>query len=279
MIVVNDIEQLREELDQLHTELAAQRRRARRGRITAMALGAAVVAASAAGVAYASIPSADNTITACVAKTGGAVRIVDADAGQTCQSTETQVQWGGGMRYIGRWSNIGSRPRDASGYVIIKKGDVVYYDGAPNAFGCTSPKGSWVSVAGAYAYPCLESPQNWAPLALDGTPGAPGKNADVHWANFDATGKLIGSSDGNPVVYNYASYGYVYVQFPGVDASKCSVATSLSSQGGIYAGYSGASGTPYADVYSTYILGGVRQPNGSSTPFKPITITATCAHY
>lgn len=275
---MNDIEQLREELDHVRGDVAAQRRRSRRGRIITLAIGGAVVAASAAGVAYASVPSADNTITACVAKAGGLVRIVDTDAGQTCSSTETQVQWGGGMRYIGTWSNIGSRPK-VNGYPDIHKGDVVYYDGAPNAFGCSTPRGSWVSVAGAYAYPCLEYPQNWAPLALDGAAGAPGKNADVHWANFDATGKLIGSSDASTYVYNSASYGYVYIQFPNLDLTKCSLATNVSSHGGSIAGYSSASGTPFADEYYGYILAGVRQTNGFKTPFQPITVTATCVHY
>lgn len=186
--------------------------------------GLAAVAATTGGViAYASVPSADNTITACVSS-GGLTRIIDTDAGQTCNTSETKVSWGGGMRYIGKWSNIGSRPRGSNGYVIINKGDVVYYDGAPNAFGCTSPRGSWVSVAGSYAYPCLESPQNWAPLALDGKDA---RSAEVHWATISGAGALTGSSDSNAATYPSGT-GYTWVYFPTLDAGKCAVEATVS---------------------------------------------------
>jgi hypothetical protein len=182
--------------------------------------GVAAAAATAGGViAYAAIPSADNTITACVGS-AGVVRIIDTEAGQTCTTSEKQISWGGGMRYIGKWSNIGSRPK-LNGYPIINKGDVVYYDGAPNAFGCTSPRGSWVSVAGSYAYPCLESPQNWAPLALDG------RGSEGHWATVSGTGALTGSSDTNVATYPNST-GSTWVYFPTLDASKCAIEANAS---------------------------------------------------
>ena len=46
----------------------------------------------AAGVAWATIPSADGTITACYNNTNGSLRVIDASAA-TCRSTETALQW------------------------------------------------------------------------------------------------------------------------------------------------------------------------------------------
>ena len=39
------------------------------------------------------IPSADGTITACRHNQSGALRIIDAEAGQTCKASETQLTW------------------------------------------------------------------------------------------------------------------------------------------------------------------------------------------
>lgn len=65
-----------------------------------------VVAASitlfATGVAVAAIPSADGLITACV-RAGGQLRVIDAEAGETCSANETQVEWStGGEDHVHR---------------------------------------------------------------------------------------------------------------------------------------------------------------------------------
>ena len=39
------------------------------------------------------IPSSDGTITACRHNQSGALRIIDAEAGQTCKASETQLTW------------------------------------------------------------------------------------------------------------------------------------------------------------------------------------------
>jgi hypothetical protein len=51
------------------------------------------VAVIGGGIAYASIPGADGTISACYNKTTGQLRVVDADAGQVCKTTENPLQW------------------------------------------------------------------------------------------------------------------------------------------------------------------------------------------
>lgn len=46
------------------------------------------------GVAIADIPSSDDgTITACMLKPGGTIRLIDAEAGATCKKGETKVAW------------------------------------------------------------------------------------------------------------------------------------------------------------------------------------------
>ena len=130
------------------------------------AIAAVVVAGVAGTVVYAdaAVPSADNTITGCYT-TGNPLKVIDTDAGQKCATGETTLSWGGGMRFRGVWKDgPGPACPPAGLYDSTKKGDVIRYEGTINKFGCTSPKGSWVNVAGSYAYPCLEWPQNWAPL-------------------------------------------------------------------------------------------------------------------
>jgi hypothetical protein len=56
------------------------------GAILALGLGG--------GVAIADIPSTtDGTITACMTKPGGTIRLIDAEAGATCKKGETKVEW------------------------------------------------------------------------------------------------------------------------------------------------------------------------------------------
>ena len=56
-------------------------------------VGAALVLMIGGAVAYAQIPSTDGTITACMVKTSGTIRLIDAEAGATCRSTEKEVTW------------------------------------------------------------------------------------------------------------------------------------------------------------------------------------------
>lgn len=72
-------------------------------------------------------------------------------------------------------------------------------------------KGSWVNVVGAHSYPCLELPQNWAPLALD---GAQGSNAKFQWVSLTSTGTVRAASDAG--VTTYAGTGYTYITIPWV---------------------------------------------------------------
>jgi hypothetical protein len=56
-------------------------------------VGATVLAlVLAGGIAYAAIPAANGTITACY-KANGSLRLIDAEAGQACSSTEQALLW------------------------------------------------------------------------------------------------------------------------------------------------------------------------------------------
>ena len=65
--------------------------RVTRRRLWLLGLVLALVA-SAGGIAYAAIPGAGGTITGCY-KTNGSLRVIDAEAGQTCTSSEQQLTW------------------------------------------------------------------------------------------------------------------------------------------------------------------------------------------
>jgi hypothetical protein len=232
-------------------------------------LGAAVgVTVGGITIASAAVPSADNTITGCYA--GGApLRIIDAEAGQVCNAGETKLAWGGGMRFRGIWKDgVGPGVIPYTSSQPVRKGDVVRMEVPERKFGCTTPKGSWVSVVGQHSYPCLEFPQNWAPLALDGPQGS---NANVHWVSLTSTGTVRAASDAG--VTTYVGTGYVYVTIPSVpDLTKCGVAaTSTNFSTNV---------TTTAQAYSAqYVLVTTKTANSGQWVAAPVDLTVTCAKY
>jgi hypothetical protein len=237
--------------------------------IGAVGLTAAVITVGGVTIAGAAVPSADNTITGCYT-TANPLRIIDTDAGQKCASGESTLSWGGGMRFRGVWKDTGSSAGTPPPglYASTKKGDVIRTEVAPNKFGCTTPKGSWVNVVGSYAYPCLEFPQNWAPLALDGPQGS---NADVHWVSLNASGSVRAASDAG--VSTYPGSGYAYVTIPAVpDVTKCALTATATSYGSRV--------TTTAQAYSTsYILVATRDLATGNFSSTPVDVVATCAKY
>jgi hypothetical protein len=59
----------------------------------ALAIVSVSVVLASATLAVAAIPSADGTITACRNAKSGALRVIDADAGQACSKDERQLSW------------------------------------------------------------------------------------------------------------------------------------------------------------------------------------------
>jgi hypothetical protein len=62
---------------------------------TAPGLAALLVlaVASTAGIAFAAIPGADGKVSACYAKQGGVLRVIDKAKGQTCKASERPLVW------------------------------------------------------------------------------------------------------------------------------------------------------------------------------------------
>jgi hypothetical protein len=91
--------------------------------------------------------------------------------------------------------------------------------------------------------------------------GAPG----VHWAKFDATGKLLASSE--PLEDYYPSSYYVLVKFRGVDLKKCAV--NVESAEGRHAI------TTWSDYYG-YVYARSLDHAGNTFTSVPYDVTATC---
>jgi hypothetical protein len=119
---------------------------------------AAVVAAAISlvggGAAIAAIPSTTTgQITACVHQSTAAVRIIDAQAGKTCNGTETMLNWSKGWNHKGAWaSNVN--------YVV---GDVAVAAGS-----------SYVDKAPSLNKPPASNPALWGTLAQKGATGPAG---------------------------------------------------------------------------------------------------------
>jgi hypothetical protein len=79
----------------------ASRRRGTTGFVAGVVIAVAV---AGGGVAVAAIPSSSTgQITACVAKVGGTVRVIDYQAGKRCKKVEKTVAWSKGWSYRGAY--------------------------------------------------------------------------------------------------------------------------------------------------------------------------------
>jgi hypothetical protein len=63
----------------------------RRGRVAVLA--AVPLLLTAGGIAYATIPDASGVIHGCYKNSNGALRVIDTDAGATCNGSETPLTW------------------------------------------------------------------------------------------------------------------------------------------------------------------------------------------
>lgn len=62
-------------------------------RTRAVVLGTLVALATAAGIGYAAIPGTNGVISGCYGKQVGVLRVIDAEAGKTCNSLENPIAW------------------------------------------------------------------------------------------------------------------------------------------------------------------------------------------
>jgi hypothetical protein len=124
---------------------------------TAAFVVGAVAAGGLGGIAYAAIPhSVSGVISACRATTGtplGRLRVIDAEAGQTCAAGETALSWNAkGITWRGAWSTT----------LAYRVNDAVSFQGT-----------SYIArLANTGVTPTNTT--NWAVLAAKGAAGATG---------------------------------------------------------------------------------------------------------
>ena len=111
-------------------------------------IGAAIVLMVGGAFAYASIPAADGTITGCVNKTSGVVRIIDT-AKTSCTKNEDTVPW----NQAGQPGQDGANGTNGvSGYQAVTKSETFTpVAGQLNTFiGVSCPPGKHVTGGGAF---------------------------------------------------------------------------------------------------------------------------------
>jgi hypothetical protein len=74
---------------------------------------------------------------------------------------------------------------------------------------------------------------------------ADGSGNDVHWARYDSSGKLIGSSE--PMAYTYAGYNYSISSWSGVNLSKCAMSVQVE---GLDSQLTTSVASPYYEQYA-----------------------------
>ncbi|MFC6238404.1 hypothetical protein [Longivirga aurantiaca] len=128
---------------------------ARRRGLTGFVAGVAVsMLVFGGGVAVANIPSSTtSTYTACVNKTTGATRVIDAQRGKTCTTSEQTIHWAKGYRYRNAWSST----------VTYATQDVVTVGGS-----------SYVAKTSSLNKPPASSATAWGLLAARGATGPAG---------------------------------------------------------------------------------------------------------
>jgi len=102
---------------------------------------------------------------------------------------------------------------------------------------------------------------------------ADGSGNDVHWARYDSTGKLIGSSE--PMAYTYAGYNYSLSSWS-VNLSKCAMSVQVE---GPDSQLTTAVGAPYYDQYAYvrfYKPASATSTNGVAATSVPHTVIANC---
>jgi hypothetical protein len=138
-----------EALQQEVAALACSHRRARR--VWLACVSVLVVATASLGTAVAAIPDAGSRVFhGCYANSGGALRVIDPSAGQSCQASESAITWNQrGISWRGSWSST-------KAYVV---NDAVVYNGS-----------SYIAkVANTNVVPTTAA--TWAVLAAKGAAG------------------------------------------------------------------------------------------------------------
>jgi hypothetical protein len=103
---------------------------------------------------------------------------------------------------------------------------------------------------------------------------ADGSGNDVHWARYDSTGKLIGSSEA--MAYTYAGYNYSLSQWSGVNLTKCAMSVQAD---GPDSQLLTAVASPYYEQYAYvrfYKPATAGNTSGAAAYNVPHTVIANC---
>jgi Phage Tail Collar Domain len=112
----------------------------------------AVLAAGAAGIGHAAIPSADGVVSACK-KSDGSIKLIDKESGQSCGASQKLVEWSrqGPPGPVGPQGPAGPSDPIAAGFVDrfgTDTGGAAAANGAPCTLGEVKLTASTVKTAG-----------------------------------------------------------------------------------------------------------------------------------
>ena len=171
---------------------ATRRRLRSRGGVVVLALALT----GAGGVAYAAIPnSVTGVITGCRSTASGALRVIDAQAGQTCTANEKALSWNGrginprgaysptvayrandsvsymGSSYLARLANKDVLPTNATNWQLLAAQGVKGDTGATGDTGPQGPKGDPGPAGPTGGFSGVTTPTNTGTV-LNGTAGS-----------------------------------------------------------------------------------------------------------
>ena len=214
----------------------------RKHRTTLVAGG--VIALVLGGGAYAAIPAADGTITACANPDGTNLRLLDTATTSTCPAGQNKISWnqkGQGFTHRGTYDLAKDK---AGGY---KTGDVVTMTTCWEDHDRTG-NGTYVRVTDTHwtsnSLPCMyyrfqpRDHADWKQIATNGSRGPTGLRgpegaagpSHVFWAKFDANGNFITANA--PTTYTWGNAnGQALVQFTNVDPRKCAITVTAVDSG------------------------------------------------
>jgi hypothetical protein len=119
-----------------------------RGRLRLAALVAVVIAAAAAGIAYASIPDSGGVIHGCYKIAGGALRVIDPATG-SCLNSETSIAW----NQTGPTGATGpTGPRGPSDAYLASDGGTTIGSGPTTLVSLALPAGNYTLIAKTGVY-------------------------------------------------------------------------------------------------------------------------------
>jgi hypothetical protein len=167
------------------------------------AVAAIGLAATAGGIAYASIPDSGGAIHGCYASKDGALRVIDPGAGETCDTRrETALDWNqtGPQGPQGTQGNTGATgpagpagpqgPAGTSHAYSAEGGGIVLGTSPTDVVSVTVPDGTYVVWAQTHLYGGIRSTSTPEPFVSCSLPGSPYASTSVVLQQVATTGSF-----------------------------------------------------------------------------------------